>query len=169
MIIVARSSSTLRAMKLLVLCLLLACGGNPTTTPKLVERVLVNVDEHGVALQDQDPMSYWTTHANVTGSARYTSVWGGATYWFVSDEHRKAFDGSPEHHAPRYGGYCAYAASQNRLSPITTDQFEIYEDHLLLFTNADYKQRFDAARAEAFAKAEANWPLLLAAHGKSAR
>jgi len=131
--------------------------------------VLVNVDDAGLALEGHDPVAFHRDGTPVVGSAELTSAHGGATYRFASAESKQQFDADPSKFAPRYGGYCAYAASQNRLSPVQIDQFEIYEGHLLMFTNQDFKQRFDAAPAEHFAKADAHWPDLVAAHGKPPR
>ena len=157
-------------MKLcLLVALIVACGGSPP--PKPVEPpkpslILVNVDDEGLALQGWDPVTFHDG-APVEGNLDRTSVHDKATYRFSSAQTQRRFEAAPEKYAPRYGGYCAYAVSQNRLSPVQIDQFEIYEGHLLMFTNADYKQRFDAAKAETFTKSEAAWPALVATHGKA--
>ncbi|HLL23568.1 MAG TPA: hypothetical protein VK427_15630 [Kofleriaceae bacterium] len=68
---------------------LAACGGSskPTTTEPATAKVLVLVDDQGVGV-------------------------GG----FASAENKQAFDGAHAKYTPAYGGYCAFAASQNRLS-----------------------------------------------------
>lgn len=159
-------------MKLCVLAVLLvfhagACGGNPPKpVPPKPTLILVNVDDEGLALEGWDPVTFHDG-APTPGNLDRTSVHDKATYRFSSAQTQRRFEAAPEKYAPRYGGYCAYAVSQNRLSTVQIDQYEIYEDHLLMFTNADYKQRFDAAKAETFKKAEATWPDLLAKHGKA--
>ena len=161
-------STAMKLVAAICLGLFATCGNKPPiTTPPVVSaraNILVNVDEHGVALQGHDAVAY-RDGAPVAGSVDHSSNHAGATYWFASAEHKTTFDAEPAKYAPRYGGYCAYAASQNRLSPVQIDQFEIYEDHLLMFTNADFKQRFDAAPAASFKAAEAYWPDLVAKHG----
>ncbi len=110
-------------------------------------------------------MSY-TKGAPVAGSGDHASTHGGAKYHFASPEDKTAFDADKAKFAPGFGGYCAFAASQNRLSTSDPKVFEIHEGQLLVFTNEDYKKRFDADPKGNKAKADANWPGLVAKHGK---
>jgi len=152
---------------------LAACGGPaaPPTTPapeKLApvpEKLLVLVDDQGVGLGGHDPVSY-TKGPPAAGVADQTSDHGGARYRFVSAEDKTAFDGDKATFAPGFGGYCAFAAAQNRLSAADPKVFVIHEGHLLVFTNEDYKTRFAADPKGNTAKADANWPGLVAKHGK---
>ncbi len=148
-----------------------ACGGSspqPVTgsSAPVAEKVLVNVNDAGVALSGNDAVAYVVDGKATPGVAEHTSSHGGATYQFTSAEHKAAFDAEPDRFVPRYGGYCAFAAAQNRLSQVEADQFEIYDGHLLLFTNADFHAQFDKDPAGNKAKADANWPGLVAKHGR---
>ncbi len=149
-----------------------ACGGGTTPAPLTPptaapsEKMLVNVDAAGVALHHRDAVAYVTDKAVVEGTGAFASQHGGATYWFASAEHKAAFDAEPAKFVPRYGGYCAYAAAQNRISDVQPDQFEIQEGQLLLFTNPSFHERFDQDPAGNRAAADKNWPALVAAHGK---
>lgn len=158
--------------RFLVVLLLAACGGSttPPVTPKpdrtpAAEKVLVFVDAAGIGLGGHDPVSY-TKGAPVAGTASHTSSHGGATYHFATAEDQTAFDADKPKFAPAYGGYCAYAASQNRLSESDPKSFVIHDGQLLMFTNEDFKGRFAADPAGHKAKADANWPGLVAKHGK---
>ncbi|CAN5712192.1 hypothetical protein BH11MYX1_BH11MYX1_39700 [soil metagenome] len=157
---------------LLLAVALSACGGAPppvpatTLAPAAGEKLLVNVDEAGVALHHHDAVAYVTDHAVVEGTTTFVSTHGGATYWFASAEHKSAFDADTAKFIPRFGGYCAFAAAQNRLSDVEPDQYELHEGHLLLFTNPSFHAQFDKDPDGNLAAADQNWPGLVAAHGK---
>jgi YHS domain-containing protein len=162
----------IRAVLLLLLSTVAACGGSsqttpttptPPTTPAATKR-LVNVDAQGVILGGHDPVTYQSDNKATPGTAAHASQHDGATYQFASAEHKTAFD--PAKHAPRYGGYCAFAASMNRLSESDPTVFQIVDGQLLVFTNEDFKQKFNADVAGNKAKADANWPGLVEQHGK---
>ena len=156
-------------LKVIVLFAVIACGGSPapkpSTTPTGAEKTLVLVDDKGVGLTGLDPVSYFTGEP-AAGSDAATASHGGATYWFASPEHKATFEGDKPKYAPQFGGYCAFAAAQNRLSTADPRVFLIHEGQLLMFTNADFKQQFEADSNGNKAKADANWPGLVAMHGK---
>jgi YHS domain-containing protein len=148
-----------------------ACGGGkpaastPTPTTPVAKRLIL-VDDQGVGLSGHDPVAYASDNAAVAGTADHASQHDGATYRFASAEHKATFDAAPAKHAPQYGGYCAYAASMNRLSESDPKVFQIIDGQLLVFTNADFKQQFNKDVAGNKAKADANWPGLVDKHGK---
>ena len=119
---------------------LIACGGpkpstSSTTSPQPTgEKVLVLVDDQGVGLGGHDPVAYATEGA-VPGVAAHTSTHGGAIYRFASVDNKTAFEADKQKHAPQYGGYCAFAASQNRLSDADPTVFQVLDGQLLVFTN----------------------------------
>ncbi|MBA3503944.1 MAG: YHS domain-containing protein [Myxococcota bacterium] len=154
----------------LVAALLCACGGSSnkpttTTTAPAGDKLLVLVDDQGVALGGNDPIAY-TTNAVSVGTADHKSVHGGATYQFATPENKATFDGAQTKYAPAFGGYCAFAASQNRLSESDPAVYLIHEGQLLMFTNADFLEQFKKDAASNKQKADANWPGLVAQHGK---
>ena len=147
-----------------------ACGSppvaKPTPPPPAAEKILVNVDDAGVALHGHDAVAYVTDGAVVEGTNAFTAQHGGATYWFASAAHKTAFEADPEHFAPRFGGYCAFAAAQNRLSDVEPDQWKVQDGHLLLFTNADFHAQFDKDPKGNLEAADRNWPGLVTRYGK---
>lgn len=156
----------------LVLALAGACGGSSkptttttTTTAPAADRVLVLVDDQGVALGGNDAVAYASDQVE-EGSAEHTSTHDGATYQFAGAERKAAFDAEVAKYLPAFGGYCAYAASQNRLSESDPTVFLNYEGQLLLFTNQDFLDQFQKDPAGNKRKADANWPGLVAKHGK---
>jgi YHS domain-containing protein len=147
-----------------------ACGGSKpaatTTTTAPAAKQLVLVDDKGVGLGGHDPVAYASDNAAVAGTAEQSSQLGPVTYRFASAEHKATFDAEPAKHAPQYGGYCAFAASQNRLSEADPTVFQIVDGQLLVFTNEDFKQKFNQDVAGNKRKADANWPGLVEQHGK---
>lgn len=160
--------------RLALVVLLAACGGakqSSTSGPgggggsaAAATKVLVNVDAEGVGLGGFDPLAYHTTGKPASGLPEHTAEHGGAKYRFSSSANAGSFDGGK--HAPAYGGYCAFAAAQGGLAPANPMVFEIHEGQLLVFANADFRDQFDQDRAGNKAKADANWPRLLAEHGR---
>jgi YHS domain-containing protein len=155
---------------------LAACGSKappPTTTPTTdpapaAAKILVNVDDDGTALLGFDSVAYHADQKASPGSGDNAVAHGGANYWFASADSKAKFAAEPAKFAPQYGGYCAYAMAQGRLSPVQPEVFEIYEGQLLLFTNPEFKKLFDADPAKHKAAADQNWPKLVEQHGKPA-
>jgi hypothetical protein len=84
---------------------------------------------------------------------------GRRTKWrFASAEHRDLFVANPEKYAPQYGGYCAYAVSQNSTAGIEPEQFTIVGEKLYLNYNAKIQSRWLDQRDEFIIAADANWP-----------
>ena len=162
----------LKLVFVVLVATVIGCGGSPKPAepapPAAPEtaRVLVNVDASGVGLGGHDPVAYATDNAPVPGAAEHAAQHGGAGYHFASAEHKATFEGDRAKYAPQYGGYCAFAASQNRLSPSDPTVFLVLDGQLLVFTNRDFLEQFQKDPAGTKAKADANWPGLVAKHGK---
>jgi YHS domain-containing protein len=148
-----------------VLLVFVACGGKTSATATPTTKVLVLVDAEGVGLGGRDPVSY-LGGAPAPGVAEHKASHGGATYRFASAESRGTFEAAKQRYAPQYGGFCAYAASQGRISEADPEVFEIVDGQLLVFTNPDFKVEFDKDVPGNKQKADANWPGLVAKHGK---
>ncbi|HZV35346.1 MAG TPA: YHS domain-containing protein [Verrucomicrobiae bacterium] len=56
---------------------------------------VIHVDKNGIALQGYDPVAYFTDGKPVRGSPEFTATYKGATYQFVSAEHKQLFEKSP--------------------------------------------------------------------------
>lgn len=155
----------------LVFALLGACGGSskPTTTtvtqPAATDKQLVLVDDDGVGLGGNDPIAY-TTDKVEPGMPEHKSEHAGAAYQFANAGNKAKFDGDAAKFAPAFGGYCAFAASQNRLSEADPTVYLNYEGQLLMFTNQDFLEQFKKDPAGNKKKADANWPALVQQHGK---
>jgi YHS domain-containing protein len=126
---------------------------------------LVLKTKAGLAIQGYDPVAYFTDNKAVKGNAKFSSEYDGAKYLFASAEHKSRFDGDPAKYAPAYGGYCGYAASINRLSPISPEWFQIEDGKLILQHNKKAFDLFNKDLKENVVKADVNWPGLVAKNG----
>lgn len=129
------------------------------------ERILVNRDHEGLALQGYDPVAYFTDGNPAKGDPRYRSTWRDATYYFASAEHKQLFDADPARYEPAYGGYCGYAASIDRLSPISPLFFDVVEGRLVLQHNEKAYGLWHRDVAGSLAAADRNWPGLVDRNG----
>jgi YHS domain-containing protein len=126
---------------------------------------LVLKNKEGAAILGYDPVAYFTDGKPARGHPKFKSAHEGANYFFASAEHKAFFDANPAKYAPGYGGYCGYAASINRLSPISPDWWQIVDGKLVLQHN---KKAFDLFNKDLKAntlKADQNWPALVAKNG----
>ena len=133
------------------------------------EPILVSTDREGLAIQGYDPVAYFTKGVPTKGDARFQTVHFGGIYRFSSAENKEMFDGNPGKYAPAFGGYCGYAASINRLSPISPEWFQVIEGRLILQHN---KKAFDLWNKDLegnLVKADGYWPGLVAKNGSRGR
>lgn len=128
-------------------------------------KILVLKNKDGAAIQGYDPVAYFTDNKAVKGNPKIKSSYEGADYYFASAEHKALFDANPANYAPAYGGYCGYAASINRLSPVSPEWFQIEGGKLILQHNKKAFDKFNAELKANVMKADANWPGLVNENG----
>jgi YHS domain-containing protein len=129
-------------------------------------RILVNVDDQGVAVQGYDVVAYFAEGRPVAGLAEHESVYGGAKYHFASKANRDQFERDPTRFEPQFGGYCAYAASIRKVSPIDPQFWQIVDGRLLLQHTQKAYDLFNQDTAGNLVKADQNWPGLIEKHGR---
>jgi YHS domain-containing protein len=128
-------------------------------------KVLVLKNKDGAAILGYDAVAYFTDNKAVKGNPQFKSSYEGADYYFASGEHKAMFDANPAKYAPAYGGYCGYAASIDRLSPISPEWFQIVDGRLILQHNKKAYDKFNADLQGNLAKADRNWPGLVVRNG----
>ncbi len=139
--------------------------------PGLVERngtggkLLVNVNKEGVALEGHDPVAYFTVGKPVPGDREIDAVYNGARYFFSSKENRETFERAPARYAPQFGGYCGYAASINKVSPVDINIFQIIDDRLVLQHTPKAYRLFNEDPQANLKRADRNWPGLTEKNG----
>lgn len=110
------------------------------------------------AIYGYDPMGYWNDNKAVKGKKEYTYFWRGAKWFFASQENLNIFKSNPEKWAPQYGGYCAYAMSDNRLVGIDEDAFTIYKDKLYLNYSMSVSREWNSNKDQFIAEADGFYP-----------
>lgn len=114
-----------------------------------------------VAVGGYDPVAYFTDGHPVRGNAQFKTTYQGYEYRFASAEHLTAFRANPARYLPQYGGYCAWAISQNHTAPGDPNYWRIVDGKLYLNYNADIQHRWEANIPGFIRDANANWPRVL--------
>lgn len=127
---------------------------------------LLNLDRNGVAIQGYDPVAFFIDSRSVKGSTQFQSDYRGGKYYFVSAEHKAAFDKDPAKYEPQFGGYCAYGVSHNSRAPIKIEAWQIVNGRLLMQYDLDVKNEFNKDQQGTLRKADQNWPGLVDKYGK---
>jgi YHS domain-containing protein len=117
----------------------------------------VNVDQNGVILKGYDPVAYFKQKKAVKGDPKYSSSYGGATYYFASASDKATFDKSPASYAPQYGGYCANSMTKRKLKDIDPNVFFVYRDKLYVCSSPKAGKAFYSDPDTNIKKADANW------------
>jgi YHS domain-containing protein len=125
----------------------------------------VHATAQGIAIGGYDTVAYFTDGRPVLGSAEFAHRWNGVTWRFASADARDRFAADPEAYAPRFGGYCAWAISQNYIAPGDPLIWRIVDGQLYLNFNARARELWEADRPAAIARGHANWPSVLATAG----
>lgn len=144
------------ALRLLLVPLLAA----PAAATVAQERSAVNVDAQGVALKGYDPVAYFTMNKPVRGQASIPAVHEGATYWFATDEHRRAFQEQPGRYLPQYGGFCAFGVAQGARPDIDPNAFAIVDGKLYLNLSPAVQSRWRQDVPGYIKAADENWKSL---------
>ncbi|MCG8451691.1 MAG: hypothetical protein MI717_00740 [Spirochaetales bacterium] len=117
----------------------------------------INVDETGLAIKGYDPVAYFRAERALQGSEEWEVSYKGARYLFVNEENRNLFQENPEAFLPAYGGYCAWAVSQDYLAGINPEAWTIRQNILYLNYNSTIQNRFEANISQLIKKADGNW------------
>ena len=114
-----------------------------------------------LAVGGYDPVAYFTEGAPTKGSRAFETRHLGATWRFASEANRDAFRADPARFAPRYGGYCAWAAADGRRAKGDPEYWKIVDGKLYLNFNAKIQELWEADIPGFIARADAQWPELL--------
>lgn len=96
-------------------------------------------DKNGVAIEGYDVVAYFTSNSATKGSARYSTEFDGATWYFSSKENKESFSKDPAKYLPKYGGWCAYAVgAKNTKFGTDAKTFKLYNGELYLFYNGEH-------------------------------
>jgi len=125
--------------------------------PALVDPVNTR---RGVALKGHDPVAYFKRQAPVKGSPQFAHQWMGATWHFENAGNRDAFAADPARFAPQYGGYCAWAVSQNYTADVDPEAWRIVDGKLYLNYSKSVQKKWEQDVRKRIEDADLNWPRL---------
>ena len=113
------------------------------------------------AIEGYDAVAYFTQGRAIEGSKDNELSWKGANWRFASAENLAAFRANPEGFAPQFGGYCAWAVSQNDIAKIDPTQFTVYQGKLYLNYDKEVSERWRSSKDKFITAANRFWPELL--------
>jgi YHS domain-containing protein len=114
-----------------------------------------------VAIKGYDPVSYFTPGKAEQGSEEHAMEWLGASWHFVNDENKEAFEADPLSYAPQYGGYCSVGVADGSLTrDIDPEAWTIIDGKLYLNYSTEVR---DILTEEIINVADTNWEAI---HGE---
>ena len=114
-----------------------------------------------LALDGYDAVAYFSLGAPVKGAAEFSTEYEGAQWRFSSAENLAAFQENPLAYAPKYGGYCAWALSQNKLARGNPQNWNIVDGKLYMNYDDKIQARWAKDIPGFIALADQYWPDIL--------
>ena len=111
----------------------------------------------GLAIDGYDSVAYFTMGRAVKGKSEFSYKWQGAVWRFVNQRHLDMFKKNPSRYAPQYGGYCAYAMSQNSKYTIDPHVWSIVQGKLYLNYDRDVQKKWNKKRDAYIRQADKYW------------
>jgi hypothetical protein len=139
----------------------LAAVGLPVAAVQAKDAPIYTGTFSSLAVGGHDPVAYFTEGRPVKGDKQFTFKYLGAEWRFTSAAHRDAFAAAPEKYAPQYGGYCAWAVSQNYTASGDPQYWKIVDGKLYLNYDADIQKKWEQDIPGFITKADRNWPAVL--------
>ena len=109
------------------------------------------------AVDGYDVIAYFEQAKPVAGSSKYSLEYQGADWYFSSQSNLDKFKANPIKYAPQYGGYCAWAMSNNKGAPGNPPFWTIYKEKLYLNNDQKVLDTWRADKDGFINKADANW------------
>ena len=119
-------------------------------------------DVDGIAIRGYDPVAYFKVSAPVKGKPEFALDFDGVIWHFSSAENLLEFTNDPWAYAPQFGGYCAYAVSKGGTATTQPDAWTVWNGKLYLNFKTTVRGILVQDIPGNVAKAEANWPGVLA-------
>jgi YHS domain-containing protein len=120
----------------------------------------INKTFSGVAIKGYDAVAYFTEGKSVKGSSEFQYEWLGAKWHFASAAHRDAFAKDSLKYAPQFGGYCAWAVSQNYTAGIDPEAWKVVDGKLYLNYSKSVQKTWEQDVPGNIRKGNENWPKL---------
>ncbi len=113
------------------------------------------------AINGYDSVAYHLEMKHVKGDSDFTAEWNGAVWRFKNAENRDQFQSDPERWAPKYGGYCAWAVSNNYTAKTDPKAWSIVDDRLYLNYSRSVRRTWSKDIPGNIRRGDANWPAVL--------
>jgi hypothetical protein len=121
----------------------------------------VNTKSDHVALRAYDAVAYFTDGRAVAGLEQFELTWNGAIWRFANADHRDAFHKNPEHFAPQFGGYCAWAVAHDYVADGDPEIWKIVDGRLYLNYSKRAQRKWETNIPGYIRQGLANWPAVL--------
>jgi hypothetical protein len=120
----------------------------------------LNKDKKNVALKGYDAVAYFEQGKPVKGSPEFIYEWKGASWMFASAHDRDTFVAMPEKYAPQFGGYCAWAVSNNYTADADPEAWKIVDGKLYVNYSRAAQEKWEKDLYTRIADGNKNWPAL---------
>jgi hypothetical protein len=117
----------------------------------------VNRDRSGVALSGYDAVAYFEG-GPAKGSPQFTHEWMDAKWRFASAERLERFQADPAKYAPQFGGYCAWAVSNNYTAGVDPEAWKIVDGKLYLNYSKGVQKMWEKDIEKRIRDGHRNWP-----------
>ncbi len=149
-------------MRKIIFALGLALAALAPAAPAFAEeRPVYTAPFSNVGVGGYDVVAYFTVGRPVRGTNAFRITHRNIEYRFASAEHLAAFTAAPARYLPQYGGYCAWAISQNYTASGNPNNWRIVDGRLYLNYNDEIQTRWEANIPGFITSANANWPGVL--------
>ncbi|MEQ1515907.1 MAG: YHS domain-containing (seleno)protein, partial [Usitatibacteraceae bacterium] len=139
------------AMALVAAITLSACAG-----PGPYNTISEGADG-ALMLKGHDPVAYFTLGKHTLGKPEIKTTHDGATYRFVSDEHKSIFAANPAKYVPQFGGFCSNGVVYGMAFGGDPDTWKIIDDKLYIFGGASSRKYFVMDEKKNLQLAEDYW------------
>lgn len=129
-------------------------------------KVLLNVDQNGLALQGFDPVAFFDGASPAKGSPEFKTTYQGAIYYFATGANLAAFRARPERYLPQYGGFSVSGVARGVLLKVDVNTFQLIAGRLVLHHSQAGKRSFDRDPLGNIERAQAMWPGLVESKGQ---
>ena len=119
------------------------------------------VSSNGLAIHGYDPVAYFTDSKAIEGKKEFTVEYLSNKWVLSSAVNKQAFLANPESYIPQYGGFCAFAASQNAIANTDPYAWTIHNKKLFLNYSIGTRGIWLKDKEKLIIDADRNWPELL--------
>ena len=161
-------TTTLKLAFCVLSFVVLAVACTPTCEQSMPsDKDLDYTNEQNVAMNGNDVTAYFTQGKAIQGNSTFQSTQNGVTYYFASEEAKTLFETKPTQYLPQFGGFCAVAASFNKVEPVQLDLFDVYEGKIYFSRNEKAQRLWNEDKSGTVERASMLWPCLVIDNGRA--